>query len=451
MVKHRLPEVNQRATSEFERYVINRLQGLQQQPFMDAMPLQSAARLCETLGYVLEFGPNAKLADASDRDMWRAGQAGFAAMVPGKQGLINVLHDLRSADWLNTLRHKQDFGVFYEWLRLSPFVAENESVRQIVRNYIFEHYPVPEGYEVLGEPCPERSVYTIEAACKSLGVKRKRMSRYLLSNGSAEKANTQEAIALTQQLGPQEIEALAKKMNGRIKMPEALKLLQVTPKTLLDLCDIGLIQQRLDSLDQLPKYQFSELQSLLESLAHKATADRQVASGFLSLAKIAKRLRCRGAEIVAMVLADKLTQVGGNIEADGLSGLLLNLEEVRDVVPRPDMPGITRTEAATTLRVTYQTINYLIREGLLQSARMRNPRSRQYVEGVCDGSVDRFLEDYDTLGQMARRYKRPSGPFGCHLEANGICPLETPHGISWIFNKSGLENRIKKLGIQRPI
>lgn len=152
----------------------------------------------------------------------------------------------------------------------------------------------------------------------------------------------------------------------------------------------------------------------------------------------------------AYVLAGKLTIVAGDIRGHGVAGLFLDREEVRYAIPCREMPGITRSEAATTLRVTYQTINYLIAEDMLQPASMRNPKSRQFVTGNCDGSVERFLPVYDTLGLIARRYSRSSGPFGCHLEANGICPLETPQGISWIFSKRGLEKRIRKLGISLP-
>ena len=51
---------------------------------------------------------------------------------------------------------------------------------------------------------------------------------------------------------------------------------------------------------------------------------------------------------------------------------------------------------------------------------------------------------------MAKRFRRAAGPFGCQLEAKNICPLEAPKGISWIYEKRGLEARIKRLGIEIP-
>ncbi|MEP1694922.1 MAG: hypothetical protein ABJJ69_00140 [Paracoccaceae bacterium] len=192
------------------------------------------------------------------------------------------------------------------------------------------------------------------------------------------------------------------------------------------------------------------MRNLLDLLQQKTVSIALIPHRVLSLNEVATRLRCKSSEIIALILADRLETVFGNVQDDGISGIRVDLNEVRYALPSWEMPGTTRSKASTTLRVTYQTINYLVAHGMLESERMRNPKSRQYLDGICEGSVEAFLREYDTLGLMARKYRRPSGPFGCHLEAKGICPIESPQGISWIYERRSLAARLRKIGIHIP-
>ena len=439
-----------RTSSDLERYIVDRLEGVECNGFLDQMPMFIATRLCEVLGFVMLFGPASKLADATDEDLHRAGQAGFDALRAGKESLLEVLHSLRSEISTSTMRQRSDLGAFYEWLRLSSFPEEMEPIRSIVRDYIFEHYPVPDGYEILGRPCAQRTVYTVEAACKALGIERKRISRYLVGDGAAERNETAEGISLKRAIDHKDVAKISEEMRGRVTSSEALEMLNIKHRTLQDLCELGLVEQEIDNLDQRPKYDRAKLQAVLSALVTKLTNESADAANLLLVADVARRLRCKSAEILALILAGKLKTVSGDVSRTGLAGIKVHIDQVRYALPNWELPGITRTDASTTLRVTYQTINYLIDQGLLRAARMRNPRSRQYITGICDGSIDTFLGRYDTLGLMARRYKRPAGPFGCHLEAKGVCPIETPHGISWYYRRRGLEARLRKIGITCP-
>ncbi|UWR60193.1 TniQ family protein [Phaeobacter inhibens] len=436
----------QRETA-FERYLFDRLEGSRQYPFLDGLSLHTATKLCETLGFVMLFGPTAKLRTASNAQMHQAGQAGFEALQSGESGLRDVLHSLRSGISKMTMRQKSDFGSFYEWLRLSKFHQDVEPIRRIVRDYVFEHYPVPDGFEILGRPCAQRSVYTVEAACKALGIERKRIGRYLVGDGIAERNATMDGISLRRTLHRTDVLRISSEVCGRISPGQALDFLKIKDRALLDLCELGLVAQELDALDQRPKYEREKLQTLLDTAASRITVPPGSAADLVPAAEVARRLRCRTADVLALVFTGKLKTVSGDVLRTGLEGIKVDIGQVRCALPTWDLPGITRTQASTALRVTYQTINYLIEEGLLRSARMRNPKSRQFITGICDGSVDAFLSTYDTLGLMARRYKRPPGPFGCHLEAKGICPLETPRGISWLYERRGLEARLRKIGI----
>ncbi|MFY2822968.1 TniQ family protein [Ruegeria sp. MALMAid1280] len=439
-----------REPSEFEQYVFDRLEGVRQHTFLDGLSLHAATKLCETLGFVMLFGPLAKLSKATEAEMHRAGKAGYDALKSGQDGLLDTLGTLISDQALSTIRQKSDLGAFYEWMYQTPFPEEVEPVRRIVREYIFEHYPVPDGYEVLGRACSKRSVYTVEAACKTLGMERKRIGRYLIFNGLAERGGSVDGISLKRAIEHKDVATMSDEIQGRITATEALKMLHTKQKMLQDLCELRLVTQELDALDHRPKYDRAKLQALMTSVADRAANTSGSVANLLPLADVAQRLRCRSAEILALIVAGKLKAISADMDRTGLDGIAIDLDEVRCALPKLVMPGITRSDAATKLRVTHQTINYLIDQNLVMSARMRSPKSRQSVTAISEASIERFLWTYDTLGLMAFRYRRTPGPFGCHLEARGIYPLDTPPGVSRLYKRRGLEARLRKIGLVVP-
>lgn len=436
-----------RTYTDFERYAFDRVEGALLHSFLDSLSYLAATKLCETLGFVILFGPKAKLADASEADMHGAGQAGYDALTNGRESLLAVLDDLRSNRASQTMRHKSDFGALYEWLRLSPFDEEVEPIRSILREYIFEHYPIPHGFEILGRSCERRSIFTVGAACKELGVERKRIGRYLVDTKTAKRNASIDGITLTRSLDHNDISQIAAEMNGRVTTKEAQDILQVSQRTLLDLCSLGVVQQELDALDQRPKYSRAMLDLLLSSLTKMASKRIPSPISTVGISDAARRLRCRTAEIVSLALMNELKTVTGDVRARGLAGLAVSVEEVRSALPSWVMSGITKTEARSILRVSDQTINYLIEEGYLLTERMLNPNSRQSLVAITSDSIDAFLRDYETMGHLARRFRRQPGPFALQLEAKGVHPLETPPGVSWIIERRGLEGRLAKLGI----
>lgn len=75
-----------------------------------------------------------------------------------------------------------------------------------------------------------------------------------------------------------------------------------------------------------------------------------------------------------------------------------------------------------------------------------NPKSRQPIT-----VITAFSAKYVTLGELAQEYRRAAGPLGCHLEAKGICPIETPPKVSWYYERHGLRARLAAIGLKAPV
>jgi DNA-binding transcriptional MerR regulator len=436
--------------TEFERYIADRLDSVVQNTFLDAMPMFIATRLCEMLGLVLINGPNQKGSKASERDMALAGQAGFNALRSGEDGLYEALDTLVTPMALRTVRHQSDLGPFFEWLTLATMSPEIERLKGKVRAYLFRTYPYSEGDMVLGKPCPVASTFTINGAWQTLGIQRKRMNRFLIEGGLAHLDEADDCVRLKDSLGIDDLDRISRKMTNRLNSFEARELLNVSAEMLQLLRDAGILVPKTDALDQIPKYEKSDIERLLSRLTSQVSKQGNPNNDMVAIVDASRRVRCPGSDVVQLIFERKLQTVWRDESVTGLSGFKVNLPELRRALPTFEMVGITKGEASRLLRVTYPTINYLVAEGLLTTEYVRNPKSRQFVYAVPDDRIAEFQAGYETLGQLAKRYRRASGPLGCHLEAKGICPIETPPGISWIYERKGLERRLQKAGLKAP-
>jgi hypothetical protein len=439
-----------RPFTSLESYIRERLEGASQIPFLDAMPMHIATRLCELLGFVLEYGPSLKISEASEDDLSKSGGVGLTALETGEAGLYVALDTLVSPIGLRTVRHRSDLGALFEWLRPTNLSAEFDPLKDIVRDYIFRTYPCGEGDLVLGATCPQTSRYSIHGAWKTLGIQRERMNRFLIAEGVAQKNIGEPEITLNDGLSSQDLERLTEQISNRLTISEAADFLNVSIDFLMLLRQSGIVEPIVDALDQVPKYEKHVLEVLLTRLEAAVRVQTTQIDEMVSIIEAARRLRCPAPEIVELILNGRVEWVSRDAAVHGLAGFRVGLSQVRAALPPLEMDGVIKGEAVSMLRVTYPTINHLIGKGLLRSRRVRNPKSRQFLDAVCTDSIAEFQRNYVTLGQLAYKYRRASGPLGCHLEAKGVCPFETPQGISWYYNRKGLSRRLRKAGLVLP-
>ena len=437
--------------TEFEGYVSDRLNGAAPNPFLDSLPMHVAARLCEVLGFVIQNGPKRRISEATDDDLRLAGQTGFEALRSGEDGLYTALEAMVSPIALRTVRHQSDFGAFFEWLRTSSMGEDFEMLRDKVRDFIFRTYPFREGDTVLGKTCPSPAVFTISGAWQSLGIQRHRMNRILLAEGLAHTDKSDNSVRLNEGLKSEAIDDLRCRFASRLNAIEAQSVMGVSLELLNQLRDHGIVSTTVDALDQIPKFDRDELEQLLAKLSAWVTETQPDGTDMVSIIDATQRVRCPLTDIVKLILGGKLTQLCRNAGMSGLAAFRVNLSELRAALPQFEMPGVTKGDASRRLRVNYPTINFLIADGVLIERRLRNPRSRQFLAAVCSKSLTAFEAKFETLGQLSKRYRRASGPFSSHLEAKGICPIETPDGISLYYERKGLEGRLRRAGITPPL
>ncbi|MGB0902806.1 TniQ family protein [Halocynthiibacter sp.] len=429
----------------FEEDVWHRTRGMKQIPFLDDLTLDVACKLCETLGFVLQFGAERKLRTASEYELWQSAQQGFEALREGEAGLKGALLSLRTKQSFHMGGYNKDLGAFYVWLHGSSLKKEMIPLRDLIRDLIAQNYPVSGARTVLGKPCPESPVYSVSAGLKALGIKRSRMHEHLIEQGLATPVSEGNSVELHRQIVERDLRAFEEGAGKRLTSQQAAQFLNVSKDLVLELKVAGLIETIDDSYCRGPRYHQDRLTELLNQLETCLTAPSPDET-YIPLNEAASRLKRKTPVIIRLLLVGKILATKDG-DSTGFGRIKIGLNSSRTVLHSTNQPGLTRSDTAVKLHVKHQTISWLIEEGLLQDVDMRSARSGQHITAICKGSIKVFLQDHITLGLLAKQLNRKPGPLGCFLDGKRIWPMEMPDNLSRIYKRSRLERQLQELGM----
>lgn len=152
-----------RTPTRLERYIMDRLHGKPGPEWLDGQQLDLAARACEMLGIVLTQGEKVDLNRVSDELRWEAGDIGFSFASRGNVGIkegLKILYD-RHIDRRESGGPQKAFGRLYQWLQYHRCEKSRGSIREPVREFILEHFPVDVGSNLFGQPVTRFRVHTV--------------------------------------------------------------------------------------------------------------------------------------------------------------------------------------------------------------------------------------------------------------------------------------------------
>jgi hypothetical protein len=149
--------------SDLHVYIENRIAGEKGPEWLDAQPLDSAARACEILGAVLTMGPHYNMNLVSDAEWHHAGHVGYAYAARGelgiREGLTNIYESFLGTG--KTGGPQNVFGYLYKCLQFSRNRRPKGPIREVVREYILDKFGLEPGEILFGEPVMERRVHTV--------------------------------------------------------------------------------------------------------------------------------------------------------------------------------------------------------------------------------------------------------------------------------------------------
>lgn len=179
-----IDQATARSPSRFELYLTNRLCG-PASSWLGHLPFYAAAKACEVIGAVAEFGLRVKFSALCEDDWYRAGATGFEIATQGEAGIRTFLAR-PSEEFISSKDRRgpgQMFGRPYHWLAHESDDPAYEPLRNLIRDFVIETTPVGPGDKIFGREITRRRIHSVLSASRATGVRPKRLRNLLYAAG----------------------------------------------------------------------------------------------------------------------------------------------------------------------------------------------------------------------------------------------------------------------------
>jgi hypothetical protein len=428
-----------RELTGLEDYVLKRLDGARQAPFLDELALFVAIKLCEMLGAVDLFGRTANLKRLSD-EQWRlAGAAGFVIAAGGAAAISAFLGRLQATfDYSRrsgTEGPQALYGRLYQWLEFGADDAACNPVRDVIGRHIRTHLPLGPGDTVFGEPVETRTMHSIRTLSLDAGLHPKRLRKLLMAAGVLSEASIELADANCLFDAEKGSLAATEASVAGLTLLKAGEYLNAPRVHRVLLHQAGLIAPRIRGGEHGAADMFApaDLDTFLDRLLEGAVPVAAAADGQATIPDAAKKACCGAEPIVRLAIEGKLARKWKLAGERGYMSLLVDVEEVRALVRGPDHGGFTVADLEARLQTTDRVIRKLIAGGHLKTETVINPINRCPTVIVTAEKVERFEAEYVSLFMLAKQLGRHFRAVKKELEAAGVKPAMDPKEIGATF------------------
>lgn len=420
-------EVDENAAC-FARYLSDRLHGHDPDSgarWLDGLPLDVAARLCENIGTLVTAGPNSHPKALDRKRMIEAGASGFAICAERPEALWDVYESVRRRSQSLKGGFYADFGFYTRWLQR---MAQPERYRQVLehfRNFVLESYPLAPGQKVLGRNCPWRRWFTWAEIGRQYGLSSGRVARFQRALGI--RGDDLRRVAP----GAYDTELMILS-RGRDRK-QAARHLNLHPSAIDKLVAAGLLNHAL-VLPQMDKLFLPEdIDSFLTAVFANAEMVETTPVATWPLRSIAQKATLPNTDLLRAVISGRLKKVWKLRGVSGLQALYLDLDEVLDAFEAPPLIGLTRDDLRKQLHINCSTVSLLLKSGMIASQQFSDPRTRQPLSLIATEELDRFLDRHLPLGLMAWQLGTQAKHVAARLDRAEVWPILLPERCSKIY------------------
>lgn len=432
-----LSQSEQRQPTDFEAYVLDRLEGCRHSPLLDSLDLFVAIKTCELLGAVDLFGRTANLKEIND-EQWRlAGARGFEIAHGGETSVHEFLGRLQeSFPYKRSGREGPQalFGRLYQALEFGSEDAAWDPVRELVGRFISDRMPLAPGDLVFGQPVVRRTLHSIRTLSVAEDLHPKRARKLLRASGIIDDAQ----MALPDHnviFDAQDGSAAVQKAKGSLSLPAAGQHLNAPRVQIGLLAKHSFIQPFIPAkvFGAVDQFAVEDLDDFLRRLLAGTDPVETPTPNQADIPLAAGRCCCSSIQVLGFILDKKLKWVGRHTERRGYMSVLVDVEEVRAMVRGAEKDGFTGLELKEKLSTTAKVVSALIRDGHLKAITVINPVNRCPTVVVPEAEVERFKGEYVALFALARQRGLHHLVTKRALEAKGIKPALDPTKIGATF------------------
>ena len=174
--------------SALQTYIMERLAGQAGPAWLDRQPIDLAARACEMLGVIFSVGTHVNLKLLTNPEWNEAGHVGFGYAARGEVGITEALQLAMDHFDQAGLRGgpQKVFGRLYQWLQFNKNKKSVGPIRDIVREFISDNFPLDVGSDLFGEVVESQRVHSVHSLAKLTGDHPKTINRAVVLSGLME-------------------------------------------------------------------------------------------------------------------------------------------------------------------------------------------------------------------------------------------------------------------------
>lgn len=429
-----------RAPSGLETYLLGRIDGRRDFAWLDALPFFAAAWTAEVVGAVAAFGKRVNLDKLSENERYTAGGAGFEILKDGAEGLKDFMRALKRSHAPKSGRGSADgpqaiYGKLFMCFAQGLPDPAYEPVREAMAEHILAHFPLGPGDVLFGKPVTTRRFHSIRSASIAYDMHPKRLRKLIDAQGLL----PDPAVKDREVLFDAEIaDRLFKRESDSLSMKDVERYINAPRPMAQILFQAGLIRRHATGIGEMNEVFFkSELDQFVADLYRRAKAVAAPNPETCDVATAAKRINASTADVVRLILEDRLAWVGRRADANGVLGLLVNVDEVRPLTRLPQLAGLVPADAVRELRVNGQVIRGLLKIGALKTIVQRHPIKRNPQTVIPHEEIARFKQEYVSLFSLARSRGKHMPVLFRELTAIGVTPAFDGVGATF-FRRSEL-------------
>ncbi|UWR33020.1 TniQ family protein [Sulfitobacter sp. W027] len=432
----------ERTPTGLEHYIANRLAGERGPAWLDGQPIDLAARACEMLGVILTAGTHVNL-KALDAFGWhKAGDAGFRAASRGAEGIRQTLelHATRIPEESRRGGPQHVLGRLYQWLQFKKNTKAVGPIREVVREFILDSFPIAAGTDLFGETVDCQRVHSVYSLAKVSTLHPKTISRAMVLAGIADGDPNRVQAHLV--FDAEEGEALARRIETSLTVKALEGHLNCNRVQAQQLVRSGVIPRIIEgkqAVGALKGVAETDANAFLERFMAQAKQVDVASPGGMDIVAAAEVARWPVLDIINGVISGLFTRVEVVEPELKFKGVLVDPEEVRTILYRNKGAGrVGIEEAAALIGMPVQGVNALVKLRDGEGA----PYLREYSEVNAKGATVRLFDMVEILafrrGHVSLKEIAEAASFSpkvmkMKMDARGAVPLTPRYELGRVW------------------
>ena len=429
--------------SDLQVYLMDSLAGAKGPLWLDSQPIDLAARACEMLGIILTAGTHVNLKTLPDTAWNEAGNVGFGYACRGEEGIMEALQLAFDRFESAGVRGgpQKVLGRLYQWLQFSKNDKPTGPIREIVRDFILDHFPIAKGVELFGEPVDRQRVHSAQSLSEKTGVHHKTIYRAVVLAGLVD--GDPDHPSSTKVFDAVEGEALMERIRTSIPQKHLTDYLNCNRVQAEQLVRTGIIPRLLPDAagvkGVLKQIAQEDADDFLSRFLGAATLVESPSESVMDVVSAAEISRWPVVDIVNGILGGLFDTVEITDQDLKFKGVLVDPMEVRETLSREQAQGrVGLDEAARIIGMP--------RHGLSAVAKIRKSDGTPYVtEHFVENSkgartrlfaveeLRAFLREHVSLTEIAAKEHFSVKVMKMKMDGRGAVPLTPKYELGRVW------------------